>query len=67
MFAFWRYSVYSILVGRYSRSLNSLLFLMIWGLFKSTMVSFKRHKEIRGVHFHILDILYIFSFDGEVL
>jgi len=49
VFAFWRYSAYSILVGRYSSSLNSLLFLMIQGLFKSTMVSFKRHKETRGV------------------
>ena len=33
---FWRYFTFSVLVGKYSRSLNSPLFPMILGLFKTT-------------------------------
>jgi hypothetical protein len=36
MFAIWRYSIYSVMVGRYSSLLNSPPFLMILDLFEST-------------------------------
>ena len=49
--AIWRYFIYSVLVGRCCRSLNSPLLLMIQGLFKSifTIVLFKGPKETRDV------------------
>jgi len=51
MSAIWRYFIYSVLVGRCCRSLNSPLLLMIQGLFKSifTIVLFKGPKETRDV------------------
>jgi len=51
MSAIWRYFIYSVLVGRCSRSLNSPPLLMIQGLFKSIfmIVLFKGPKETRDV------------------
>jgi len=65
MAVFWRYSVYSLFIGRYSRSrsLNSPPFLMIKGLFKSNIMLFNGPKEMRGAHVHDLEIFYIFCFD----
>jgi len=59
---FWRYFTFSVLVGRYSRSLNSPPSFMILGLFKSTMMSFKGLKETRGAYVCILEIFFIFCF-----
>ena len=59
----WRYFVYSVFIGRYSRSLNSPPFLMIKGLFKSifTIVLFKWPKGTRGVStFLTFQIFWIF-------
>ena len=61
--AIWRYFIYSVLVGRCSRSLNSPLLLMIQGLFKSifTIVLFKGPKETRDVStFLTFQIFWIF-------
>jgi len=51
MSAIWRYFIYSLLVGRCSRSLNPPLLLMIQGLFTSifTVVLPKGPKETRDV------------------
>ena len=51
MSAIWRYFIYSVLVGRCSRSLNSPLLLMIQGLFTSifTIVLLKWPKKTRDV------------------
>jgi len=59
----WRYFIYSVLVGRCSRSLNSPLLLIIQGLFKSifTIVLFKGPKETRYVStFLTFQIFWIF-------
>jgi len=59
----WRYFIYSVLVGRCSRSLNSPPLLMIQGLCKSifTIVSFKGPKETRDVStFLTFQIFWIF-------
>jgi len=66
--AFWRYFIYSVMEGRYSRSLNSPPFLMILDLFKSTIVSCKGPGETRGVvHGCVLEIFCIFSFHRKIL
>ena len=59
----WRYFIYSVLVGRCSRSLNSPPLLMIQGLFKSlfTIVLVKGPKETRDVStFLTFQIIWIF-------
>ena len=61
--AIWRYFIYSVLVGRCSRSLNSPPLFMIQGLFKSifTVVLFKGPKETRNVStFLTFQIFWIF-------
>jgi len=61
--AIWRYFIYSVLVGRCSRSLNSPLLLIIQGLFKSifTIVLFKGSKETTDVPtFLTFQIFWIF-------
>jgi len=65
--AFWRYFIYSVMEGRYSRSLNSPPFLMILDLFKSTIVSCEGPKKMRGVCGHILEIFCIFCFHSKIL
>jgi len=67
MSAFWRYFIYSVMEGRYSRSLNSSPFLMILDLFKSTIVSCKGPKETRGVRGRILEIFCILCFHRKIL
>ena len=62
MVAFWRYFVYSVFIGRYSRSLNSPPFLMIKGLFKSNIMLFNGPKETRGARVRDLEIFCIFCF-----
>jgi len=64
---FWRDFIYSVMEGRYSRSLNSPPFLMILDLFKSTIVSCKGPEEMRGVHGCILEIFCIFCFHRKIL
>jgi len=58
----WRYFIYSVLVGRCSRSLNSPPLLMIQGLFKSifTIVLFKGPKETRDVSTFLTFQIWIF-------
>ena len=61
--AIWRYFIYSVLVGRCSRSLNSPPLLMIQGLFKSifTILLFKGPKETIDVStFLTFQIIWIF-------
>ena len=60
--AIWRYFIYSVLVGRSSRSLNSPLLLMIQGLFKTifTIVLFKGPKETRNVSTFLTFQIWIF-------
>ena len=53
MLAIWRYFIYSVLVGRCSRSLNSPLLLMIQGLFKGL-------KETRDVSTFLTFQIWIF-------
>jgi len=65
--AFWRYFIYSVMGGRYSRSLNSPPFLMILDLFKSTIVSCKGPEKTRGVRGRILEIFCIFCFYRKIL
>ena len=67
MSAFWRYFIYSVMEGRYSRSLNSPPFLMILDLFKSTIVSRKGPEETRGVRGRVLEIFCIFCFHKKIL
>jgi len=62
MAAFWRYFVYSVFIGRYSRSPNSPPFLMTKGLFKSNIILFNGPKETRGACGCDLEIFYIFCF-----
>ena len=62
MLAFWRYSIYSVIVGRYSRSFDSPPFSMILGSFKSTIVYFEGTKETRGVRVRVLEIFCIFYY-----
>ena len=58
----WRYFIYSVLVGRCSRSLDSPLLLMIQGLFKSIFtILFKGPKETRDLStFLTFQIFWIF-------
>ena len=65
--AFWRYFIYSVMEGRYSRSLNSPPFLMIKGLFKSNIMLFNGPKEMRGARVRDLEILCIFCFHSKIL
>jgi len=61
--AIWRYFIYSVLVGRCSRSLNSPPLFMIQGLFKSifTILLFKGPKETIDVStFFTFQIFWIF-------
>jgi len=67
MSVFWIYFIYSVMEGRYSRSLNSPPFLMILDLFKSTIVSCKGPKEMRGVCGPVLEIFPIFCFHRKIL
>ena len=67
MSALWRYFIYSVMEGRYSRSLNSPPFLMILDLFKSTIVICKGPEETRGVGGCILETFCIFCFHSKIL
>ena len=58
----WRYSVYSVLIGRYSRSLNSTPMFMILDVFKSNIMLLKGPKETRGAHVRDLEIFCLFWF-----
>jgi len=65
--AFWRYFIYSVMEGRYSRSLNSPPFLMILDLFRSNIVSRKGPEKMRGVCGRVLEIFRIFCFHRKIL
>jgi len=65
--AIWRYSIYSVLVGRYSRSLNSPPFPMIYGLFKSDIMLLGGLKETRGARVRNMEIFCIFCFHSKIL
>ena len=65
--AFWRYFIYSVMEGRYSRSLNSPPFLVILDLFRSNIVSCKGPEEMRGVCGRVLEIFHIFCFHRKTL
>jgi len=65
MSVFWRYFTYSVMEGRYFRSLNSPPFLIILDLFKSTIVSCKGPEETRAVCCCVLEIFHIFSFHSS--
>ena len=57
--------LYSVFVGKYSRSLNSPPFFMILDLFKSNIMLFKGPKEMRGEGVHDLEIFYISCFGND--
>jgi len=59
--AIWRYFIYSVLVGRCSRSLNTPPFLTIKGLFIYNIMLFNGPKETRDVStFLTFQIFWIF-------
>jgi hypothetical protein len=64
---FQKYSSFSVLVGRYSRLLNSPPFLMIQGLFKSIITWLEGPNKTTGARSYVPEIFHIFCFDGEVL
>ena len=62
MSAIWRYSVYCVVGGRYSRSLNSPPFFMILGSFKSIIMLFQGPNKDTGARVWIPQIFCIFCF-----